>query len=79
MTTSLTTSNARGLSRIVRDLQLGQFTTFTAKTIPCPVAEPSSEIHKFIYYQRRHGKYNNETLNKYSYYRWRVRGYILVK
>jgi len=45
MTTSLTTSDVHGLSGVVRDLELGQFTDRTAPTVACPVAETSSEIH----------------------------------
>jgi len=45
MITSLTTSDVHGLSRVVRDLALGQRTDPTAPTVACPDAEPSSEIH----------------------------------
>jgi hypothetical protein len=44
MMTSLTTSGVHGLSRVVRDFQLGQFTDSTAPTVACPDAEASSEI-----------------------------------
>jgi len=45
MTTSLTTSDVHGISRVFRDFQLGQYTDSTAPTVACLDAETSFEIH----------------------------------
>jgi hypothetical protein len=45
MTTSLTTSDVRSISRGFRDLQLGDLTASTVPAVAFPDAETSSEIH----------------------------------